>query len=63
MIPDPFFGDNEKDLQWIGEKEWVYRCAFDADDSLLWHEHILLEFDGLDTYAEVTLNGETCFRR
>ena len=20
-IPDPFYGDNEKDLQWIGEKE------------------------------------------
>jgi beta-mannosidase len=59
MIPDPFFGDNEKDLQWIGEKEWVYRCTFEADDSLLSHERIFLELDGLDTYADVILNGES----
>ena len=57
-IPDPFFGDNEKDLQWIGEKEWVYTRTFSVDDPFLEHDRIFIEFAGLDTYAEVTLNGE-----
>ena len=58
LIPDPFYGDNEKGLWWTGEKEWVYSCTFTADESLSAHERIFIEFDGLDTYAEVTLNGE-----
>ena len=57
VIPDPFFGDNERNLQWIGEKEWVYTCTFTADDLLLEHDRIFVDFDGLDTYAEVSLNG------
>ena len=57
VIPDPFFGDNEKTLQWIGRKEWVYRCDFTPPDSLLSHSRILIEFEGLDTYASVSLNG------
>ncbi len=57
-IPDPFYGDNEKDLQWIGEKEWVYTCTFDVDRSLLDHDMVMINFEGLDTYADVTLNGE-----
>ena len=55
-IPDPFFGDNEKDLQWIGEKEWVYACTFIADETLLRHDKVYITFAGLDTYAEVSLN-------
>ncbi len=57
-MPDPFFGDNEKDLQWIGEKEWIYTCTFLVEDSLLEHDHVFIEFEGLDTYAEITLNGK-----
>ncbi len=56
-IPDPFFGDNEKDLQWVGKKDWVYECSFDAGSELLSHSFVYIEFDGLDTYAEVRLNG------
>jgi len=56
-IPDPFSGDNEEEAQWIGEKEWVYECSFEADRELLAHDRIFLEFAGLDTYADVNLNG------
>ena len=28
MIADPFYGRNEKSLQWIGEKDWEYRKTF-----------------------------------
>ncbi|MCA9730656.1 glycoside hydrolase family 2 protein, partial [candidate division KSB1 bacterium] len=54
-IPDPFFADNEKELQWIGESDWSYQTTFSAKD-ILQNEHVELVFDGLDTYARVFLN-------
>jgi beta-mannosidase len=57
LIPDPFMGKNENDVQWIGEKAWVYKTTFSTPKV----EHGLkavLAFDGLDTYATVTLNGK-----
>ena len=29
LIPDPFWGTNELGLQWIEERDWEYRAAFD----------------------------------
>ena len=55
-IPDPFYGRNELDLQWVGEKEWIYRCTFDSEPGLLSHDEMELVFDGLDTVATVRLN-------
>lgn len=57
VIPDPYFGLNETELQWIGEKDWDYRTTFRADSTLLQRRHVELVFEGLDTYAEVFLNG------
>ncbi len=54
-IPDPFFGDNEKHLQWIGKTDWTYQTTFSAND-ILENDHVELVFDGLDTYANVFLN-------
>ena len=59
VIPDPFYGTNEDSVQWIEERDWDYRLAFSADAETLNKEHIMLVFDGLDTWAEVVLNGET----
>ena len=25
LIPDPFYGTNEKDLQWISDEDWEYK--------------------------------------
>lgn len=55
-IPDPFFGTNEQQLQWIGEKDWVYQTMFDLPAGMLMREQVELVFKGLDTYATVTLN-------
>src|SRR6266511_3411077 len=30
LIPDPFIGTNEKDVQWVHLKDWVYRSTFTA---------------------------------
>jgi beta-mannosidase len=56
VIPDPFVGINERSLQWIGEKNWIYETTFDVSAEALKNEVVELVFEGLDTYAEVTLN-------
>ncbi len=57
-IPDPFVGDDEKRVQWVAESDWEYRLTFAADGDLLTEERVFLVCDGLDTLAEVTLNGQ-----
>jgi beta-mannosidase len=59
LIEDPFYRDNEPKLQWIGKSDWEYRTTFDASPDLLSRKHVELVFDGLDTYATVSLNGVT----
>ena len=56
LIPDPFYRDNEKSLQWIGLTDWEYQTEFDVDASTSAREHVDLQFAGLDTYADVYLN-------
>lgn len=56
-IPDPFVGDNENRIQWVAEKDWEYRRTFIIEDALINHEHIELVCDGLDTIAEISING------
>lgn len=56
IIPDPFFGDNEKKLQWIGHSDWVYLCNFDVDNELFGRKNIDIVFEGMDTRAKVWLN-------
>ncbi len=57
-ILDPYYGTNEHDLQWIDKRDWEYESIFEVSSELLGQEHIDLAFDGLDTYADVRLNGE-----
>jgi beta-mannosidase len=58
-IPDPFVADNELRVQWITDRDWECRLAFQADPETLAEKHIFLVCDGLDTLADVTLNGQT----
>lgn len=55
-IPDPFVKQNEMDVQWVSEKEWEYKTSFQVHDSILNKKHIVLSFDGIDTYANIYLN-------
>ena len=57
-IPDPFYGLNERDAQWVGERDWLYQCAFDVDPSFLEAGPVTLCCEGLDTVATVWLNGD-----
>jgi beta-mannosidase len=56
-IPDPFVGDEEKRVQWVAERDWVYLKTFELDGELWEEDQILLVCGGLDTLAEVRLNG------
>ena len=56
LIPEPFKGDNEYQLQWIGETNWEYRTSFNLSAAQLAHANADLVFDGLDTFADVYLN-------
>ena len=58
VIPDPFFGTNELDLQWIEQRDWEYRANFNVSAALLNEEIVELVCDGLDTLSTVYLNGK-----
>ncbi|UCH09909.1 MAG: glycoside hydrolase family 2 protein [Fidelibacterota bacterium] len=56
-LEDPFYRDNELKVQWIEKKEWEYRRAFQVDEALLNHDRVVLDCRGLDTIAEILVNG------
>ncbi|MCX6151436.1 MAG: hypothetical protein NTX22_12970 [Ignavibacteriales bacterium] len=58
LIKDPFYRTNEKDLQWIDKTDWEYESTFKLGKNIIQQENVVLEFYGLDTYADVFLNGE-----
>lgn len=62
LIADPFDRDNEFHLQWIGLTDWEYQTTFQLDSSSLNHDHVDIVFDGLDTFADVYLNGESILK-
>ncbi|MBN2155866.1 MAG: glycoside hydrolase family 2 protein [Candidatus Lokiarchaeota archaeon] len=58
IIPDPFYGLEEKNADWVYESDWIYEKWFDVDPKLLSYSTIILRFYGLDTIVEIRLNGE-----
>lgn len=56
LIEDPYIGTNEKLQEWIGSTSWRYSTTFTADRADA--ERVDLVFEGLDTIATVSLNGE-----
>lgn len=56
LIDNPFYGTNEKKVQWIEKTDWVYVGQFKLSKEDIKYNHIDIEFKGLDTYAEVFLN-------
>ena len=55
FIGDMFYRDNSKLVQWIEDKDFVYQKSFEVDRIL---PNAYLEFDGLDTYCDIFLNGD-----
>lgn len=55
-IPDPYLANNESVLQYLENENWDYKTSFLITKADLNNEHIELQFDGLDTYAQVFVN-------
>jgi beta-mannosidase len=58
LIPNPFVGTNEKELQWIENENWEYETKFNLSKTELKNQNIDIIFEGLDTYATIYLNGK-----
>jgi beta-mannosidase len=56
-IPDPFVADNELKVLWVAETDWEYRRTFTIAADLLAQPQVTLVCDGLDTLADVSVNG------
>lgn len=55
-LPDPFYGTNEKLVQWVENEDWEYRKIVEINKNQQSFDDALLSFEGLDTYADVYLN-------
>lgn len=56
-LHDPFYGMNEQKVQWVEKEDWLYRTVFTVTADQLKSDAAWLTFEGLDTYADVYLNG------
>ena len=54
VIEDPFFRKNSETCRWIEEWNWTYEKTFTLHEDV---KDAYFEFEGLDTYARVFLNG------
>ena len=52
-IPDPYWGRNEYDLRWIGERDWLVTRDVTLEDS-----HVDLVISGVDTVATIRWNEQ-----
>ena len=58
VIADPFYGENEKDVYWVAERDWTYEKTFPVTADELKEERIVLICKQLDTIAALFINGE-----
>jgi beta-galactosidase/beta-glucuronidase len=56
VIPDPFARMHERAVAWVDDRDWVYETTFTVEEPA--PVYAFLEFQGLDTVAEIELNGE-----
>ena len=57
IIENPYYGQNHKDIRWIFDQDFIYTSVFDVDAEMLQCDEVLLTFDAVDLFSEITLNG------
>lgn len=55
-IEDPYYAQNELEMQWVGKADWVLERTFDASSSLLKGRQFL-KLESADTFVRIFLNG------
>lgn len=56
LLADPYFRINDKKAQSFEMNDWEYLTHFDVTPEIFEQDVIELNFDGLDTYADIFLN-------
>ncbi|MBD3392253.1 MAG: ABC transporter permease [Chitinivibrionales bacterium] len=62
IIDDPFYRDNEKQVQWISETDWTWSRRFTVTSETCTRDRVYLRCRGLDTFARIKVNGRTIGR-
>jgi beta-mannosidase len=57
IVPDPFSGEDESAVQWVGQKDWLLDREFFADEQFLSAPRIFLDLEVVDTFADIVING------
>lgn len=59
LIPNPHYRTNERLVQWVGERDWLYEGEFEVPEvrTMDARERFELELDGIDTYSDIYING------
>lgn len=57
LIDDPYYSDNLYQCREVTAQDWIYKKTFSLkQEEILKHNE--LQFDGIDTYADIFLNGK-----
>lgn len=62
LIGDPAVGANDAAARWVENQVWVYRTRFDLSKEELESDALEIRFTGLDTYADIYVNGQHAAR-
>ena len=57
LMPDPYWRDNELDALKLMENDFLFSEHFVPEKEVLSSDRVILKFDGIDTIADITLNG------
>ena len=57
LIPDPFYGDNERRLRDLARQGVSFTAEFDVDAATLARREVLIRFASLDTLCRISVNG------
>jgi len=57
LIPDPYFGENEKQVMWVNETAWTMERRFTAEPDDI-DGYLTLTLSEVDCIATILLNGE-----
>lgn len=57
-MEDPYYRDNELEALKIMEHDFEYYTCFEVAEAMLEEEEIILTFSGIDTVADIYLNGQ-----
>lgn len=57
LIPNPFWGCNETNVQWVGRHDWTISRTFEVSQELLDKKDVILRLEDCDTFCTVRING------